>query len=61
MDPGALTTTAAAIGPDPSSQRWLDGLRAQGARRERCLAELHALLLRAARRETYLRRSWLVP
>jgi RNA polymerase sigma-70 factor (ECF subfamily) len=54
-----LTTTVRAVAPDASSQRWLDGLSADGTRRESSLSELHALLLRAARRETYLRRSWL--
>jgi RNA polymerase sigma-70 factor, ECF subfamily len=44
---------------DAQSQRWLDGLRADGERRERCLAELHALLVRAARGEVYRRRHWL--
>jgi RNA polymerase sigma-70 factor, ECF subfamily len=44
---------------DAQSQRWLDGLRAEGHRRERCLAELHALLVRAARGEVYRRRHWL--
>jgi RNA polymerase sigma-70 factor (ECF subfamily) len=55
VDAGSLTPAAT----DAASQRWLDGLRADGPRRERCVAELHALLLRAARHETYLRRSWL--
>ena len=43
--------------PDAESQRWLADLRAEGVRRERCLADLHALLLRAARHETNRRRA----
>jgi RNA polymerase sigma-70 factor, ECF subfamily len=45
------------VAPDPASQRWLDGLRASGARHDRCVRELHALLLRAARREVHRRRG----
>lgn len=53
-DTGAGTTA-----PDPDSQRWLDGLRSDGARHDRCARELHAVLLRAARREIHRRRGWL--
>jgi RNA polymerase sigma-70 factor (ECF subfamily) len=45
--------------PDPDSQRWLDGLRSDGARHDQCARELHAVLLRAARREIHRRRGWL--
>jgi RNA polymerase sigma factor (sigma-70 family) len=45
--------------PDPDSQRWLDGLRSDGARHDQCTRELHAVLLRAARREIHRRRRWL--
>jgi RNA polymerase sigma-70 factor (ECF subfamily) len=45
--------------PDPHSQRWLDGLRSDGARHDQCARELHAVLLRAARREIHRRRGWL--
>ena len=45
------------LAPDEASQRWLEGLRAEGARRDRCLHELHALLLRAAQREVHRRRA----
>jgi RNA polymerase sigma-70 factor (ECF subfamily) len=36
---------------DPDSARWLEALADTGPRREAALAELHALLVRAARRE----------
>lgn len=45
------------IAPDAASQRWLDGLRSRGPRHDRAVHELHALLLRAARREVYRRRE----
>jgi RNA polymerase sigma-70 factor (ECF subfamily) len=45
--------------PDPDSQRWVDGLRSDGARHDRCARELYAVLLRAARREIHRRREWL--
>ena len=48
-----------AVGLDPESRRWLNDLRSTGSRREPRLAELHALLLRAARHEVNRRRSWL--
>ena len=40
-----------AITSDVSSQLWLDGLQASGSEHERCVAALHALLLRVARNE----------
>jgi RNA polymerase sigma-70 factor (ECF subfamily) len=49
----------ARIAPDEASQKWLDGLRSKGPRHDQCVRELHALLLRAARREVYRRRAWL--
>jgi RNA polymerase sigma-70 factor (ECF subfamily) len=56
----ALTDTGAGnTAPDPDSQRWLDGLRPDGARHDQCARELHALLLRAAHREIHRRRGWL--
>jgi RNA polymerase sigma-70 factor, ECF subfamily len=42
---------------DADSRRWLEGLRAQGARAEATRAELHDLLLRAARFEIKRRRG----
>src|SRR5215469_12818609 len=36
---------------DPDSARWLQALADRGPRRESALAELHAMLVRAARRE----------
>jgi RNA polymerase sigma-70 factor (ECF subfamily) len=45
--------------PDPDSLRWLERLRSVGARREESIAELHTLLLRAARHEVRRRRNWL--
>jgi RNA polymerase sigma-70 factor (ECF subfamily) len=49
---GVAATTAAA-GPvlDATSEQWLTALRSTGPDRERAIAELHALLLRAARFE----------
>jgi RNA polymerase sigma-70 factor (ECF subfamily) len=44
---------------DEASQRWLGGLRSDGLRRDRTIADLHALLVRVARHETYGRRHWL--
>ena len=45
--------------PDPDSRAWLSRLRANGAERDRALAELHVLLLGAAR-FALSRRSWQV-
>jgi RNA polymerase sigma-70 factor, ECF subfamily len=44
---------------DPVSQRWLDGLSSSGVRHDQAVRELHALLLRVARREVHRRRVWL--
>jgi RNA polymerase sigma-70 factor (ECF subfamily) len=38
---------------DDVSRAWVDGLQAGGAAQDRCLARLHALLLRVARHETH--------
>ncbi len=38
-------------GLDEASQAWVTGLQASGAEHDRCLADLHALLLRVARHE----------
>ena len=42
---------------DDESRAWLRDLRAEGAARDRAVARLHALLLRAARFETGRRRA----
>ena len=47
------------VAPDAASQRWRDGLRSSGARREQTVRELHAELLRSARREVQRRRAQL--
>jgi RNA polymerase sigma-70 factor (ECF subfamily) len=47
------TTTSAAR----SSEAWLDALRGEGLARHKALADLHALLLRAARFEVSRRRA----
>jgi RNA polymerase sigma-70 factor, ECF subfamily len=47
------------VAPDVVSQRWLDHLRSSGARHEQAVRELHAVLLRAARREVQRRRGLL--
>ena len=49
----------ARMAPDEASQSWLDGLRTQSPRHEHCVRELHALLLRVARREVNRRRALL--
>jgi RNA polymerase sigma-70 factor, ECF subfamily len=56
--PGPMTRLGG-ISVDAESRRWLDGLRAQGARAEATCAELHDLLLRAARFEIKRRRGML--
>jgi RNA polymerase sigma-70 factor, ECF subfamily len=43
--------------PDAESKAWVAALRAEGARRDRAVAELHELLLRAARFEVRRRGS----
>jgi RNA polymerase sigma-70 factor, ECF subfamily len=48
--------TRPAAPPAAADQAWLDALRARGETRERAVAELHALLLRAARFEIHRRR-----
>jgi RNA polymerase sigma-70 factor, ECF subfamily len=45
---------------DDESEAWLRRLRAQGAERDRALAELHALLVRVAHAEAR-RRRWALP
>jgi RNA polymerase sigma-70 factor, ECF subfamily len=50
-------TRRAAAPPAAADQAWLDALRARGEARERAVAELHALLLRAARFEIRRRRA----
>jgi len=43
--------------PDPATREWLARLRSEGATRDDAVAELHALLVRAARFETSRRRA----
>lgn len=45
------------LGADAESRRWLARLRSDGAERTNAVAELHNLLLRAARFEVHRRRS----
>lgn len=47
----AAATGAPQAGLDDDSIRWLSSLRSEGARRDEAVADLHALLLRAARFE----------
>lgn len=42
---------------DEASRAWVAGLKTTGPRHERCLADLHALLLRVARHEVVRRAS----
>jgi RNA polymerase sigma-70 factor (ECF subfamily) len=57
----ALTTLTAAhaerAAPENDSQRWLAALRGSGHIRERAVADLHGLMLRAARYELSRRRA----
>jgi RNA polymerase sigma-70 factor (ECF subfamily) len=46
-----------ALAAAPALEEWHLDLRAQGARREQAVAQLHALLLRAARFEVFRRRG----
>ncbi len=55
----SLSPTALSAAPDWSSSEWLRRLRAQGAARDEAVAELHGLLLRAARFEVARRRATL--
>jgi len=48
-----------APGLDVESQAWLSALRSSGSGRDRAIADLHALLLRAARFEVVRRRAGL--
>src|SRR3954447_7483876 len=47
-DPGTMERR---VVHDEASQQWVDGLRSSGTEHERCVAALHALLLRVARHE----------
>lgn len=49
--------SAAAPRISRTSEEWLEALRAQGVRRDRAIADLHALLLRSARFEVGRRRA----
>ena len=51
-----MSVAYARLSVDPS-EAWLEALRADGARRQRAIAELHDLLLRAARFEIGRRRA----
>ena len=44
-------------GLDEASRAWVAGLQTSGAQQERCLTDLHALLLRVARHEVIRRAS----
>jgi RNA polymerase sigma-70 factor (ECF subfamily) len=56
--PGAMPAPPASP-PERTSEAWLVALRAPGAAREEAIADLHALLLRAARFELRRRRAML--
>ena len=55
--PTASPTPAAPGQLDDESREWLRSLRAEGATRDEAVAQLHALLLRAARFEVSRRRA----
>ncbi len=57
--PPAAGRSTGVGGPDGESQRWIDRLSGEGPEREVALADLHALLLRAARYEVSRRRGTL--
>jgi len=46
-----------AVGPDRESTEWLERLRSDGVARDRAIADLHDLLVRAARHEAERRRG----
>jgi RNA polymerase sigma-70 factor (ECF subfamily) len=48
-----------AVEPDPQSREWITALQASGREREEAIADLHELLLRAARFEVNRRRATL--
>ena len=54
---GRLDTSAAAPSVDRESRSWIERLRDTGPERDAALAQLHALLLRAARFEVNRRRA----
>ena len=51
------TTVHGSASAQRTSEEWLEALRAHGARRDRAIADLHALLLRSARFEVGRRRA----
>jgi RNA polymerase sigma-70 factor (ECF subfamily) len=51
------TTVHGSTARQRTSEEWLEALRADGARRDRAIADLHALLLRSARFEVGRRRA----
>jgi RNA polymerase sigma-70 factor (ECF subfamily) len=55
--PTHAKTSDAPLGADAESRRWVARLRSDGPERERAVAELHELLLRAARFEVRRRRG----
>jgi len=59
VDVAETGTRPAAL--DDDSARWLSSLRSPGTRRDQAVADLHALLLRAARFETGRRAGTLCP
>jgi RNA polymerase sigma-70 factor (ECF subfamily) len=56
QEPATLVPSAAPS-PDAESRAWLSALRAEGVRREQAVADLHQLLLGAARFEVGRRRA----
>lgn len=54
------TTVHSSAPAQRTSEQWLEALRAHGARRDRAIADLHALLLRSARFEVGRRRAALI-
>ena len=52
-----VKSTNVPLGADAESRRWLARLRSEGAERANAVADLHGLLLRAARFEVHRRRS----
>lgn len=50
--PAAVATGLSSVTfPDDATRAWVEGLQSTGARHDRCMADLHALLLRVARHE----------
>jgi RNA polymerase sigma-70 factor (ECF subfamily) len=53
VEPAIVASPGVAGRFDDVSRAWVDGLQASGGEHDRCVAQLHLLLLRVARHEAY--------